>query len=297
MPTIEALHEYPLAGGQAADMQVVSAQHGVFGYDRWFMLYDPANLDAHNNLPSRVGQKHNSALARVALVDTGEEGLPTFTVDGKPFEVFTVDPLESGIPPTNLRISDMGDPARVTDMGDEASEAFSNLLNSPGLRLARRDYGQLIDPLHPEYIPPEDRRNAVVHFTFTSTLNDLHSRGLRSSVAMDRFRSNVEVSDTEPWAELGWIGKTALSNGGVLIHFVRPTVRCNVTGTDQLTGAFHNDSRYLLDVARSPVETTLRSGRTATLQLPIKGLYGYIEPAEGQEDAELCVSDTFEIID
>ncbi|MEV8096581.1 MOSC N-terminal beta barrel domain-containing protein [Kitasatospora sp. NPDC085879] len=50
---------------------------------------------------------------------------------------------------------------------------------------------------------------------------------------MERFRPNLVVSGTEPWAEDGW---RRIRVGGVVFRVAKPCGRCVVTTTDQETG-------------------------------------------------------------
>jgi uncharacterized protein YcbX len=51
---------------------------------------------------------------------------------------------------------------------------------------------------------------------------------------MDRFRPNLVVEGTDPWAEDGW---TRLAVGEVTFRVAKPCGRCVVTTTDQATAA------------------------------------------------------------
>jgi uncharacterized protein YcbX len=64
-----------------------------------------------------------------------------------------------------------------------------------------------------------------------SSLDDLNGR-LAEPVPMNRFRPNVVVSGTAPWAEDGW---RRLAIGNVVLRIPKPCARCTVTTIDQRT--------------------------------------------------------------
>jgi len=65
-----------------------------------------------------------------------------------------------------------------------------------------------------------------------SSLDNLNGR-LERPVPMDRFRPNIVVKGTEPYAEDGW-GEFAA--GSAVLRMAKPCGRCQVTTVDQATG-------------------------------------------------------------
>lgn len=65
-----------------------------------------------------------------------------------------------------------------------------------------------------------------------SSLDELNRR-LERPVPMNRFRPNLVVAGTEPFAEDSW---TKIQTGDVAMHIVKPCARCIITTTDQETG-------------------------------------------------------------
>jgi uncharacterized protein YcbX len=65
-----------------------------------------------------------------------------------------------------------------------------------------------------------------------ASLADLNGR-LAHPVPMERFRANIVVKGTQPFAEDGW-GEFAV--GGAVLRMAKPCGRCQVTTTDQSTG-------------------------------------------------------------
>jgi uncharacterized protein len=72
--------------------------------------------------------------------------------------------------------------------------------------------------------------------TTTGSLADLNrtlaAKG-QEPVGMDRFRTNILVTNDEPWAEDLW---EAIEINGIVFDFVKPCARCIMTTQDQLTG-------------------------------------------------------------
>jgi len=61
------------------------------------------------------------------------------------------------------------------------------------------------------------------------------SNHAQESFAADRFRANLELDGIDPWAELGWIGRT-VDIGGVLFYITAAIERCAATSVNPLTG-------------------------------------------------------------
>lgn len=66
-----------------------------------------------------------------------------------------------------------------------------------------------------------------------NSLNDLNSK-LELPVPMNRFRPNLVVSGTEPFAEDNW---KKIKIGDTIFHVVKPCARCVITTIDQKKGA------------------------------------------------------------
>ncbi|MBL8702629.1 MAG: MOSC domain-containing protein [Alphaproteobacteria bacterium] len=58
----------------------------------------------------------------------------------------------------------------------------------------------------------------------------------RSRVDPLRFRANIQLEGTPPWAEFDWVGRT-LSVGGATLRVVKRIKRCAATNVDPVTAA------------------------------------------------------------
>jgi len=68
----------------------------------------------------------------------------------------------------------------------------------------------------------------TVLVTVAASLDAL-SGELGREVDVRRFRTNLHLElDAEPWAELGWQGRTLRIEGGVLLKFLHPCERCAI---------------------------------------------------------------------
>lgn len=122
------------------------------------------------------------------------------------------------------------------DQGDQVAEWFSTFLGHD-CRLVRFAE-DAVRPVSPKYAPrPTDRVGFADGFPFLiiseASLVDLNSR-LETPLLMNRFRPNIVVADTEPYAEDTW---RAIRVGEVEIDVVKPCARCAITTTDQATAA------------------------------------------------------------
>ena len=67
-----------------------------------------------------------------------------------------------------------------------------------------------------------------------ASLDDLSAKA-GQTLTQERFRGNVWINDTAPWAEFDWIGKD-IQIGTTKLRVVEPIERCNSILTDPQTG-------------------------------------------------------------
>ena len=94
----------------------------------------------------------------------------------------------------------------------------------------------VVRPLDPAYARHGGRTGFADGFPFLvigeASLADLNAR-LAIPLPMNRFRPNLVVAGSAPWAEDGWGNITV---GGIPMEVVKHCARCVVTTTDQATG-------------------------------------------------------------
>lgn len=137
----------------------------------------------------------------------------------------------------SLAVTIWKDTVTAEDCGEEAAAWLTRRLGSP-LRLARigAGYRRLVKPKHAR---PGDEVSFADAAPFLlvsdASLHDLNDRIVArggEAVPMDRFRPNIVLTDSAPWAE-DTLGTFRL--GEVIFRNAWPCARCIVTTTDQET--------------------------------------------------------------
>lgn len=120
------------------------------------------------------------------------------------------------------------------DQGDLAAEWFSSFLKQK-VRLVRfdRDYVRQVDQAYAtratDQVGFADGYPCL--FISEASLDDLNNR-LDEPLPMNRFRPNLVIRDTEPYAEDTW---RVVRVGDVTFDLVKSCARCAITTTDQAT--------------------------------------------------------------
>ncbi len=141
-------------------------------------------------------------------------------------------PLEEG---KRLQVTVWKHTVEAIDVGDDAALWMQEVLEIPCRVVYMPDSSRRI--VNQEYAP---RATDEVGFadgypmllTTEASLSELNSR-LEKSIPMNRFRPNIVLKGTAPFAEDGW---KKIRIGTVCIDIVKPCSRCLVIGTDQQTG-------------------------------------------------------------
>jgi MOSC domain-containing protein len=248
---------------------VAEAELDALGFcgDRRFLVVDPSG----RFLTQRT-------IPRMALVQPTLNGaLMTLRADGAGEMAVPRQGSAAAGDPTLLVTIWQSEGLRAEDCGPEASLWLSEVLQTPS-RLVRIGPAfsrpMLERKLPPEWRRPENRTvirpEGVSHKHFVNfsdgfpalaigeaslaDLNDrLAARG-SSPVPMDRFRPNLVIAGSEPFAEDRWrrfrVGDAIFRGGG-------PCARCVMTTTDQWTGERGIEPlRTLADYRRDPAQPT-----------------------------------------
>ncbi len=227
---VSQINIYPIksCGGIALDAAQIDARG--FVNDRRWLLVDSAN----HCLTQRE-------LPRMALIAVAiEDGCLRLTAPGVSALELPVDQPGARVAVSVWKDGGIG----AVDQGDGVAAWFRALLGRE-CRLVRFA-DDAVRPVNPKYAPhptdssaaPEGRQVGFADgFPFLiiseASLADLNAR-LDNPLPMNRFRPNIVVADTEPYAEDGW---RAIRVGGEEIDVVKPCGRCMVTTTDQATAA------------------------------------------------------------
>lgn len=227
---VTALHVYPVkscAGIALADATV--AVTGLVGdgvRDREWMVVDPDGRF--------LTQREHPRLALVAVA-AGAGGLTLRAANAAPLHV---DGTPSPAPARDVVVwrSDV----RGFDAGDAAAAWLSAWLRT-AVRLVR------FDRSHERACNPEFAGDSGAHTLFADgypvlvigegSLHELNERMAgfgEPALPMNRFRPNVVIAGLPPFAE---DHVDTLRIGAVELKLVKPCVRCQVTTTDQASGA------------------------------------------------------------
>lgn len=229
-PQVSALHVYPVKAlrGTSTGNAVVEPW-GLAGDRRW-MLVDAGTLKA-------VTQREQPRLALAAAVRDGESGLRLSAPGQAPLRVDV--PAPAALETVRL----FGDKLELLPAGESADAWFSAYLGVP-VRLVHLDEPAVRRPVDPEYALPGETVSLADGYPLLVTttasldaLNTLIAEGRHAAegpLPMDRFRPNVVIDGTAPWAEDGW---RRVRIGEVVFRVPKPCGRCVVTTTDQGTAA------------------------------------------------------------
>jgi MOSC domain-containing protein len=155
------------------------------------------------------------------------------------------EPLEVGVPPAGqdtVPVQLFGKKLEVVPADSGASEWFSAYLGTP-VQLVHLDAPELRRGIDPRFAREGETVSLADGFPLLLTavssldaLNSLIAQGDHPDegpLPMNRFRPNLVVSGSAPWAEDGW---ERLRVGEVVFRVVKPCGRCVVATTDQTTG-------------------------------------------------------------
>lgn len=220
------LYIYPVKGCRGTSPGAALAQARGFAGDRRWMIVDDAGhfvsqrtrpslaLIAPNLLP---GSLELTAPDRPPLVvPLGDDGGPRGRAAAACEVVVwddTVAAVDAGEEAAAWLRGTVGESARLVFMPTDTRRAVDDRYGAPGDQVSFADaYPYLL--------------------ISTASLGDLNAR-LAKPLPMDRFRPNLVVAGSAPYAEDGW---RRIRIGPVVFRLVKPCTRCAVTTVDQMTG-------------------------------------------------------------
>ncbi len=220
MIEVSGLTVYPLKGGRGIPQSELAIDTLGPRNDRRWVVVDPAG--------THVTQREAARLCQVVARPEGS---------GLRLSAPYAPTIEVGAPALSLprrSVQVWDDSVGAIDAGDEAARWISDFLATP----ARLAYCP--DPSDRRTDPDYDPIGSPVSFAdgypllliSEASLADLNGR-LAEPLPMNRFRPNLVVRGTEPFAEDGWRRFTI---SGIRFDVVKPCARCMVTTTDQDTG-------------------------------------------------------------
>lgn len=226
---LASLHLYPvkaLAGTERAELAV--EPWGPAADRRWMLV--SADGD-------QVTQREQPPLALASAQPLPGGGVRVAAPGREPLEV-PVPPPDAGLVPVRM----FGRTLKLAPAGEEAGAWFSEYLGTP-VRLVHLDAPEVRRPLDPGFARGDETVSLADGFPLLLTtvssldaLNSLIAQGDHPDegpLPMNRFRPNLVVRGSAPWAEDGW---RRLRIGEVAFRVAKPCGRCVVTTTDQSTG-------------------------------------------------------------
>jgi len=239
--TVVSLHVYPLKSGAAIPLAAAPAGPRGFPHDRCWMLVDAEGCC--------LTQREHPALALVRFVP--QEGAVRAEAPG-------MEPLHVPWPPAqgeHVTVRIWSDTVTAAAGSRDADAWFSRYLGA-ACRLAGAGAGTR--RLLPAKQVPEGGEAAFqdsmpYHLVSLSSLAELNRRS-SSPVTVERFRPNIVVKGSEPFAEDSW---RRIAVGGVPFRVVKPVGRCAVTTVDQSTGARGREPLAVLATFRRRENTVL----------------------------------------
>ncbi|MDV5144060.1 MOSC domain-containing protein [Streptomyces sp. SBC-4] len=226
-PVLSSVHVYPVKAMRAlAPTEAEVEPWGLAGDRRWTVV------DAAGKI---VTQRRHPRMA-LATAELLADGGVALSAPGHPT-------VEVGVPsPTATITVEIFDKyVEAVPAGGEAATWLSAYLETDA-RLVHMDAPEHRRPVDPEYALPGETVSFADGYPLlaatTASLDALNSlieagdHAHEGPLPMNRFRPNLVIEGTDPWAEDGW---TRLAVGEVTFRVARPCGRCVVTTTDQLT--------------------------------------------------------------
>ncbi|MFF5184432.1 MOSC domain-containing protein [Streptomyces sp. NPDC000345] len=222
-----SIHIHPVKAfrGQAPREAVVEPW-GLAGDRRWALIDDGGKVVTQRQQP-------RLALAAAELLPGG--GLRLSAPGLEPLTVAVPDQVGT------VSLDVFGDKVEGV-LADGAANDWCSAYLGARIRLVHMDDPATRRPVDPQYALPGETVTFADGYPLLVTtvasldaLNSLIAEGDHAAdgpLPMNRFRPNLVVAGTEPWAEDGW---SRLEVGEVAFRVAKMCGRCVVTTTDQVT--------------------------------------------------------------
>ncbi|MFC8508765.1 MOSC domain-containing protein [Streptomyces sp. NPDC057411] len=228
IPVLRSVHVHPVKALRGfAPAQAEVEPWGLAGDRRW-ALVDTAGKVVTQRQHARL------ALASAALLPDGG-----VTLSAPGLEPLTVEVPDSRRATGTIAVDVFGAIVETIPADPAADAWFSTYLSSE-VRLVHMDDPARRRPVDPDYALPGETVSFADGYpllvTTTASLDALNSLIAQGDhpdegpLPMNRFRPNLVIDGTAPWAEDGW---RRLSVGEVTFRVARSCARCVVTTTDQ----------------------------------------------------------------
>jgi uncharacterized protein len=218
--SLSSLHIYPVKSAGGISLRRCAVD--TFGprYDRRWMVTDESGRFLSQREDPRL------TLVKTAITD---DALVLSAGGHPPLSL----PL-AGTPAPRRHVEVWADQVSAEPCGAAADEWISSVLGRPARLVRMPDDGER--QIDPRYASPGEQTAFSDGFPFLlvgeQSLEELNGR-LSTPLPMNRFRPNVVVRGSAPYAEDGW---ERIRIGGVVLRVAKACGRCVVTTTDQETG-------------------------------------------------------------
>ena len=217
---LAAIHMYPIKSARGISLKRAHLDDFGLARDRRWMVVDSAGRFVSQR------EAHQLALVEVAL--DGED----LIIGRAGKSDVRVSPPPADAPQEPVTIWE--DHCLAQDGGSRAADWFSACLERP----ARLMYmpTSTFRPANPEYVPEPRRVSFADAYPLLligeGSLDELNRR-METPLPMNRFRPNLVIAGSQPFAEDGW---KSLRIGTMEFDVVKPCDRCVTTTIDQATG-------------------------------------------------------------
>lgn len=218
---LSALYRYPLKSARGESLQRAQLDAlGLAGDRRWMVVDAPRGRF--------LSQRQLPQMARLQARWQGSD----LVLDAPGMSELTV--AMPAVDASLREVSVWDDSLSVPDAGEAAANWLSEWLGRP-CRLVQVPE-QRARQVDTEYAQPGDKVGFADGFPFLligqGSLDDLCARVGRP-LEMERFRPNLVVTGSEPYAEDGW---KRIRIGSVEFRVAKPCSRCAIPTLDPLTG-------------------------------------------------------------
>ncbi|MGC9376791.1 MOSC domain-containing protein [Streptomyces sp. MH13] len=225
---LQSIHVHPVKAARSLSLREAAVEPwGLAGDRRWMLIDDGGKVVTQRQQP-------RLALAAAELLPGG--GVVLSAPGREPLTV----PAPRGAGTVVVEI--FRDKVEALPAAGEAAHSWFSALLGADVRLVYLDEPATRRPVDPRYALPGETVSFADGFPLLLTatasldaLNSLIAQGEHADegpLPMNRFRPNVVVAGTDPWAEDGW---SRITVGEVAFRVVKPCGRCVVTTTDQGT--------------------------------------------------------------
>ncbi|MGW6390215.1 MOSC domain-containing protein [Streptomyces sp. NPDC055103] len=227
-PVLRSVHVHPVKAMRALSPSEAEVEPwGLAGDRRWTVV------DAAGKV---VTQRRHPRMA-LATAELSADGGIVLSAPGH-----AELKVEVPAPATTLTVEIFDKFVEAVPAGAEVAAWLSAYLETDA-RLVHMDAPEHRRPVDPDYALPGETVSFADGYPLlaatTASLDALNSliaagdHAHEGPLPMNRFRPNLVIEGTDPWAEDGW---TRLAVGEVTFRVARPCGRCVVTTTNQSTG-------------------------------------------------------------